>query len=97
MSETARAMVARNFARGGRTPWVSSARRTGGDAPVMNSRMPWRCASTASSFQKPVAASTLPAASEATELKPIVTSSTPLGSPPSAATADSTTAVSGVI
>src|SRR5258705_9353820 len=44
MSATARAMVARNFARGGRTPWVSSARRTAGDAPVMNSLMPWRCA-----------------------------------------------------
>ena len=39
---------------------------------------------TPSAFQKPVAASTLPAASEATALKPIVTRSTSAGSPPSA-------------
>ena len=37
-------MVSRYLARGGLTPWVSSARRTVGDAPVMKSRMPWRLA-----------------------------------------------------
>ena len=35
--------------------------------------MPWRRSATPSAFQKPVAASTLPAASEETALKPIVT------------------------
>ena len=35
MSAMARAMVSRNLARGGLTPWVRSARRTVGDAPVM--------------------------------------------------------------
>ena len=34
---------------------------------------PWRRSATPSAFQKPVAASTLPAAREATALKPIVT------------------------
>ena len=55
---------------------------------------PWRRSATPSAFQKPVAASTLPAASEETALKPIVTPSTLLGSPPSALTSESTTASS---
>ena len=55
---------------------------------------PLRRSSTPSAFQKPVAASTLPAASEETALKPIVTRSTPAGSPPSALTSESTTASS---
>ena len=56
--------------------------------------MPGVCSATPSAFQKPVAASTLPAASEATALKPIVTRSTLAGSPPSALTSESTTASS---
>ena len=55
---------------------------------------PWRRSATPSAFQKPVAASTLPAASEATALKPIVTRWTRAGSPPSALTSESTTASS---
>jgi hypothetical protein len=35
ISAIARAMVSRYLARGGLTPWVNSARRTVGDAPVM--------------------------------------------------------------
>ena len=55
---------------------------------------PRRARATASAFQKPVAASTLPAASEETALKPIVTRRTWAGSPPSARSSESTTASS---
>ena len=53
-----------------------------------------RRSATPSAFQKPVAASTLPAAREEIALKPIVTRSTAAGSPPSALTSESTTASS---